>query len=226
MGKDLIFGLLVASTVLAGIVSRADADIADTHIQPSATPKRRNVESPSATPLPTKAKQNVGGTGDGKSISPVGDAPSESTQQITPSRAPGRTKAPATGDQPELQIISPNRRKGGNTNGSAARSANSRVRNTKNQDIEVENDETHIVGHDRKKTGTPSRSADRTSTPRNTRTETVDNNETISISSGNSGTIRSGSTPRVRRPTMRKGSHKKSVRRKTVQKAPGKSGGK
>jgi type VI secretion system secreted protein VgrG len=47
----------------------------------------------------------------------------------------------------------------------------------KNQDIEVENDETHWVGHDRKKTI----DHDETTHVKHDRTETVDNNETISI---------------------------------------------
>jgi type VI secretion system secreted protein VgrG len=47
----------------------------------------------------------------------------------------------------------------------------------KNQDIEVENDETHSVGHDRTKTV----DHDETSHIKHDRTETVDNNETITI---------------------------------------------
>lgn len=47
----------------------------------------------------------------------------------------------------------------------------------KNQDIEVENDETHWVGHDRKKTI----DHDETIHVKHDRTETVDNNETITI---------------------------------------------
>jgi len=47
----------------------------------------------------------------------------------------------------------------------------------KNQDIEVENDETHTVGHDRTKTI----GHDETTHVKHDRTETVDNNETITI---------------------------------------------
>ena len=47
----------------------------------------------------------------------------------------------------------------------------------KNQDIEVENDETHSVGHDRTKTI----DHDETNHIKHDRTETVDNNETISV---------------------------------------------
>jgi type VI secretion system secreted protein VgrG len=47
----------------------------------------------------------------------------------------------------------------------------------KNQDIEVEHDETHFVGHDRRKTI----DHDETTHVKHDRTETVDNNETISI---------------------------------------------
>ena len=47
----------------------------------------------------------------------------------------------------------------------------------KNQDIEVENDETHWVGHDR----TKSIDHDETSHIKHDRTETVDNNETITV---------------------------------------------
>jgi type VI secretion system secreted protein VgrG len=47
----------------------------------------------------------------------------------------------------------------------------------KNQDIEVEKDETHLVGHDRTKTI----DHDETSHIKHNRTETVDNNETITV---------------------------------------------
>ena len=47
----------------------------------------------------------------------------------------------------------------------------------KNQDIEVENDETHWVGHDRRKTV----DHDETTHVKHDRTETVDNNESITI---------------------------------------------
>jgi len=47
----------------------------------------------------------------------------------------------------------------------------------KNQDIEVENDETHWVGHDRTKTV----DHDETTHVKHDRTETVDNNETITV---------------------------------------------
>jgi type VI secretion system secreted protein VgrG len=65
----------------------------------------------------------------------------------------------------------------------------------KNQDIEVENDETHWVGHDRTKTI----DHDETVHVKHDRTETVDNNETITIgvnrteSVGNNETITIGS---------------------------------
>ncbi|MDA7418770.1 type VI secretion system tip protein TssI/VgrG [Xenophilus arseniciresistens] len=64
----------------------------------------------------------------------------------------------------------------------------------KNQDIEVENDETHWVGHDRSKTI----DHDETVHVKHDRTETVDNNETITIgvnrteSVGNNETITIG----------------------------------
>ena len=48
----------------------------------------------------------------------------------------------------------------------------------KNQDIEVENDETHWVGHDRSKTI----DHDEITHVKHDRTETVDNNETITVS--------------------------------------------
>jgi type VI secretion system secreted protein VgrG len=55
----------------------------------------------------------------------------------------------------------------------------------KNQDIEVENDETHWVGHDRKKTI----DNDETTHVKHDRTETVDNNETITIGSNRSENV-------------------------------------
>ena len=55
----------------------------------------------------------------------------------------------------------------------------------KNQDIEVENDETHWVGHDRKKTI----DNDETTHVKHDRTETVDNNETITIDGNRTETV-------------------------------------
>lgn len=55
----------------------------------------------------------------------------------------------------------------------------------KNQDIEVENDETHWVGHDRRK----NIDNDETTHVKHDRTETVDNNETISIGVNRSETV-------------------------------------
>ncbi|MEO8053544.1 MAG: type VI secretion system tip protein TssI/VgrG [Acidobacteriota bacterium] len=55
----------------------------------------------------------------------------------------------------------------------------------KNQDIEVENSETHWVGHDRSKTI----DHDETTHVKHDRTETVDNNETISIGSNRTETV-------------------------------------
>src|SRR4051812_42812109 len=55
----------------------------------------------------------------------------------------------------------------------------------KNQDIEVENDETHWVGHDRKKTI----DHDETTHVKHDRTETVDNNETITVHANRTETV-------------------------------------
>src|SRR5262249_14790806 len=55
----------------------------------------------------------------------------------------------------------------------------------KNQDIEVENAETHWVGHDRKKTI----DHDETTHVKHDRTETVDNNETITIHGNRTETV-------------------------------------
>jgi type VI secretion system secreted protein VgrG len=55
----------------------------------------------------------------------------------------------------------------------------------KNQDIEVENDETHWVGHDRKKTI----DNDETTLVKHDRTETVNNNETITIDGNRTETV-------------------------------------
>ncbi len=55
----------------------------------------------------------------------------------------------------------------------------------KNQDIEVENDETHSVGHDRSKTI----GHDETTHVKHDRTETVDNNETITIHGNRTETV-------------------------------------
>lgn len=55
----------------------------------------------------------------------------------------------------------------------------------KNQDIEVENDETHSVGHDRTKTV----GNDETTHVKRDRTETVDNNETIGVKGNRTETV-------------------------------------
>ncbi len=55
----------------------------------------------------------------------------------------------------------------------------------KNQDIEVEHDETHWVGHDRKKTI----DHDETTHVKHDRTETVDNNETITVHGARTETV-------------------------------------
>jgi type VI secretion system secreted protein VgrG len=55
----------------------------------------------------------------------------------------------------------------------------------KNQDIEVENDETHWVGHDRTKTI----DHDETTHVKHDRTETVDNNETITVHGNRTETV-------------------------------------
>ena len=60
----------------------------------------------------------------------------------------------------------------------------------KNQDIEVENDETHWVGHDRRKTI----DHDETTEVKHDRTETVGNNETITIGVDRSETVGSNET--------------------------------
>ena len=60
----------------------------------------------------------------------------------------------------------------------------------KNQDIEVENDETHWVGHDRKKTI----DHDETTLVKHDRTETVDNNETITIKGNRVETVHKNET--------------------------------
>ena len=60
----------------------------------------------------------------------------------------------------------------------------------KNQDIEVESDETHWVGHDRKKTI----DNDETTHVKHDRTETVDNNETITIGVNRSESVGSNET--------------------------------
>jgi type VI secretion system secreted protein VgrG len=64
----------------------------------------------------------------------------------------------------------------------------------KNQDIEVENDETHWVGHDRKKTI----DHDETTHVKHDRTETVDNNETITIHGNRTETVEKDETIEIK----------------------------
>lgn len=63
----------------------------------------------------------------------------------------------------------------------------------RNQDIEVENDETHWVGHDRRKTI----DHDETVHVRHDRTETVDNNETITVHANRSKTVDRNETVKI-----------------------------
>jgi type VI secretion system secreted protein VgrG len=63
----------------------------------------------------------------------------------------------------------------------------------KNQDIEVENDETHWVGHDRTKTI----DNDETTHVKHDRTETVDNNETITVGNNRTESVASDETINV-----------------------------
>lgn len=63
----------------------------------------------------------------------------------------------------------------------------------RNQDIEVENDETHWVGHDRRKTI----DHDETVHVRHDRTETVDNNETITVHAHRSKTVDRNETVKI-----------------------------
>ena len=80
-------------------------------------------------------------------------------------------------------ILSRSSKGGGAANANAIRMEDKKgseqlwIHAEKNQDIEVENDETHWVGHDRTKTI----DHDETSHIKHDRTETVDNNETITI---------------------------------------------
>ena len=63
----------------------------------------------------------------------------------------------------------------------------------RNQDIEVENDETHSVGHDRTKTI----GNDETTHVKNNRTETVDGNETITVHQNRTETVDGNETVTV-----------------------------
>ena len=80
-------------------------------------------------------------------------------------------------------ILSRSSKNGGGENANAIRMEDMKgseqlwIHAEKNQDIEVENDETHWVGHDRRKTI----DHDETTHVKHDRTETVGNNETISI---------------------------------------------
>ena len=71
----------------------------------------------------------------------------------------------------------------------------------KNQDIEVENDETHWVGHDRKKTI----DNDETTHVKHDRTETVDNNETITIHGNRTETVDKDESITNRQQSHRRG---------------------
>lgn len=78
-------------------------------------------------------------------------------------------------------------------------------RRPRNQDIEVENDETHWVGHDRtKRVRTTNNSTANRSKPKKTRTETVDHNETRTNISGTTGQVNSTRKRSGQRPSGNK----------------------
>ncbi|MDQ2695986.1 MAG: type VI secretion system tip protein VgrG [Pseudomonadota bacterium] len=77
----------------------------------------------------------------------------------------------------------------------------------KNQDLEVENDETHWVGHDRAKTI----DHDETSHIRHDRTETVDHNETITIGNDRTETVIANETLTVNQNRTRTVSQNETV---------------
>jgi len=125
---------------------------------------------PVAAPTPRKIKQVAAGDVNGDSVK----APDHLVRS--------KTKKNFTPQSPESNgVLERSSSVSGRTetvnNNETLRS----YRRPKNQDIEVENDETHFGGHDRKKAGTANSSAIRSSTPRRTRTETVDNDERITI---------------------------------------------
>lgn len=99
---------------------------------------------------------------------------------------------------------------GGATQGRSVNSTSVvKPKRPRNQDIEVENDETHWVGHDRTKRVTTANNSTLNSSnhsmPRNTRTETVNNNENRSSNFfGNTDPSHSYGKPRVRRSTGNK----------------------
>ena len=87
------------------------------------------------------------------------------------------------GNMTQTGVLTRSTKGGSGTNANAIRFEDKKgseqlwIHAEKNQDIEVENDETHWVGHDRKKTI----DHDETTHVKHDRTETVDNNETITI---------------------------------------------
>lgn len=86
-------------------------------------------------------------------------------------------------NQTQLGILTRSTKQGGAANANALRFEDKKgseqvwLHAEKNQDIEVENDETHWVGHDRKKTI----DNDETTLVKGMRTETVDKDETVTV---------------------------------------------
>ncbi|MBX7056092.1 MAG: hypothetical protein K1X36_14160 [Pyrinomonadaceae bacterium] len=155
---------------------------------------------PVAAPTPKKVKQVAGGdvNGDPENV-PQHVVRTKTTKNFKP-------QSPESNGALQRSNTSPGRTETVNNNETLRSN-----RRTKNQDIEVENDETHFVGHDRKKAKPANSAAGRSSTPPKTRTETVDKNETITISGNVSEPDRSPEHPRVRKPATRKRSSAKPV---------------
>lgn len=155
--------------------------------------------APVAAPTPKKVKQVAGDVnGDPENV-PQHVVRSKTTKNFKP-------QGPESNGTLQRSNTSPGRTETVNNNETLRSN-----RRTKNQDIEVENDETHFVGHDRKKAKPANSAAGRSSTPPKTRTETVDKNETITISGNVSEPDRSPEHLRVRKPATRKRSSAKPV---------------
>ena len=140
-GRSLVIGAVIAAIFAAEFVLRTDTASASTAVLPSATPKKR-------TKLRTETVDN------NETITISGRKPktNNAAHRTTPNvstttLAPKKIK-PYIGGTDDGSSIRP---AGAGSNTAATQStpaSGNRIR-TRNQDIEVENDETHWVGHDR-----------------------------------------------------------------------------
>ena len=140
-GRSLVIGAVIAAIFAAEFALRTDTASASTSVSPSATPKKR-----------PKARTETVNNNETITISGRKPKTNNAAHRTTPNvptttLAPKKIK-PFIGGSDDGSSIRP-ASAGSNTAAKQSTPASVNRRRPRNQDIEVENDETHWVGHDR-----------------------------------------------------------------------------